>query len=194
FVLTYVPIRRTAGQPRERTARADHRLEQTPRGYAVAELQAVADEALRAEILRHGPQNMFQELSDQDDTFATAHGIHQLLHGFLPHYRLQDILKILLAKKIQAVARDSPQHTVKKPRGKRAAGKISGRTEHGHRCHCAASNPAFQEALTVPIEEAPAAQCADLEERALHAPVAHLAHTPGGFAIQVGKMIRHLFS
>jgi len=70
---------------------------------------------------------MFQELSDQHDALAAAHGIHKLLHGFLPHRRLQHILEVFLAKKIQAVARDSPQHTVEKPRGKRAAGEISRR-------------------------------------------------------------------
>ncbi len=83
---------------------------------------------------------------------------------------------------------------MEKPRGKRAAGKISRRAQQCHCRHAASANPAIQEALTVPIKEAHAAQRADLEQRALHAPVARLAHTPGGIAIQVGRMFRHLFS
>src|SRR5271165_5505400 len=152
----------SAGQPRKWPARPDDGVEQPPGSDTIAELHAIGDESFRGEVLGHGPENRFKELADEHHALTITDRINQLLHTLAAHARLQFILKVFLAEKVQAVAGNAAENGVQKPGGQGAAGQIGGRSQQAHGEHRGATNPALQKALAVPIEEARATKRADL--------------------------------
>src|SRR5207244_4254395 len=63
---------------------------------------------------------VFQELANQDDAFAVANRFDQLLSSLAAQLRLQDIVKVLFAEEVEAIAADAPKQCVQETRGKRA--------------------------------------------------------------------------
>ena len=130
---------------------------------SIAKFHAIGDEAFGGKVLSHGPEDVLEELADQNHALATADRINQFLHSVAAHAGLQLILKVFLAEKIQTVACDATQNGMQEPGGKGTASQISRRAQQPHRQHGSATHPALQEALAVPIEEAHATKRADLQ-------------------------------
>ena len=75
-------------------------------------------------MLRQRPQNMIQKLPDEHNPLAVLHRVEQFLNGLAPKLRLQHVVKILFAQKIQPVAADSSQQRVQQPRRKRPVYRV----------------------------------------------------------------------
>src|SRR5207302_2010407 len=99
----------TTRQPRERSSRAHHRIQQATRGLAVAIFQAVREKCFHAKMVRQRAKNVFQQLPNQHDLVALTNGRHDLFHCLAAELWLQDVMKILFAEQVQPVAADSPQ-------------------------------------------------------------------------------------
>src|SRR2546423_11298665 len=117
------------------------------------------------------PKNVFQELANQDDTIAVANCFDQLLGGLVAQLRLQDIVEVLLAQEIQAIAADSAEQCVQEASCERAAGKISERPRQSHASRARAPRPAFGKALRVPGEKTHRSQGAELKQGPFHTPI-----------------------
>src|SRR5438445_9120695 len=121
-------------------------------------------------MMRQGTKYIFQELSNQDDTVAVAKRFDQLFGGLAAQLRFQNVLKVLFAEEIQAVAADSAEQSVQEARCKRAAREVGERPRQRHGCHARAARPALGKTLRVPSEESDRAHGAELEQGAFRAP------------------------
>src|SRR5216684_5206891 len=106
------PVGAATGDPGQRTARTHDRVKQPARRLAVAKFEAVRDKRLDSEMVRQRPKNVFEKLPDQDDALAVAYCFEQVFGGLAAQLRLQDVVKVLFAEKIQAIAADPPQQNV----------------------------------------------------------------------------------
>ncbi len=63
-------------------------------------------------MMRQRPKYVLQKLPDEDDALAAAHRFDQLLGGFAAQLGFHNVVKVLFAQQIQAVAADTAQQTV----------------------------------------------------------------------------------
>ena len=180
------------GDPRQRSARAHNGIEEPAGGFAIAKFQAIRDEKIHAKMVRQWTKDVFQELANQDDAFAVANRFDQLLSSLAAQLRLQDIVKVLFAEEVEAIAADAPKQCVQETRGKRATRKISEGPRQRHAGHARAAGPAFRKTLRVPGEKADRAQGAKFEQGAFDAPIGNGAG-PGGKqdTPRIGLVWRH---
>ena len=96
-------------QRSECAARTNDRLQQSSGCHPGAKLQAVGDEMFHPEVRRQGTQHTLEQLPDQHNVFAAAHRRNQSLGSLAAQLRFQNVVEVLLAKQVQAVAGDAAQ-------------------------------------------------------------------------------------
>ena len=106
------PVGLSADDPRQRLSRPDHRREQSARGQAVAKFEAVGDQALDPEMPRQRPHDVVEPLTDQYDARAARLRLLQVRHPVGLQLRLEDVVEILFAEKVQTVATHAAQQGV----------------------------------------------------------------------------------
>src|ERR1700674_3424758 len=143
-------------------------------------------------MVRQRTKNVFDELPNENDALAPANGFEQLLGGRAAQLRLQDGVKILFSKKIEAITADATEQGVKKARSKGAARGISEWPRQCHPRHARASRPAFRKALGVPSEKTYWAHRAEFQQRAFHSPIRNFTRVRGGRkALRIGAGACH---
>ena len=156
-------VRRAAGDPREGPARTHDGIQQPAGCPAIAKFQAVGNEGLHSEMMGERPKYVLKQLPDQDDARSAANRFDQFLHGLAAQLRLQHVVKILFAKKIEPIAAHASQQRVQKPRSKGAVRGIGEGPQQRHRRHTRAPRPALRKALRVPGEESHRAHRAEFQ-------------------------------
>src|SRR5260370_29978762 len=107
-----------AQKPGQGPPRADDRLEQTASGAPLAKFETVCEQALDTKMPRQRTHHVVEALADQHDGLARRERLLQLFHACALELRLQNIVKILFAEKIKAVAADAAEQRVQKSRRK----------------------------------------------------------------------------
>ncbi len=97
---------------------------------------------------------MIQELADEHNSLAALPCFEQFLDSLVAKLRLQHVVKILLAEKVQPVAADASQQRVQQPSGKRPVCRIIYRPGHRQPRHSCAARPALGKTLRVPRKKA----------------------------------------
>ena len=159
-----------AQKPRQGTPRADDRVEQTAGGAPLAKFETVCEQAFDTKIPRQRTHHVVEALADQHDGLAHRERFLQLFHASALELRPQDIVEILFAEKVKAVAADAAEQRVQKPRRKNAVRSVSHRAQKPHQAHASAPGPALGKTLRVPGEIPDRAKSAQLEQTAFHAP------------------------
>src|SRR3989454_3163226 len=157
-----------AQKPGQGTPRADDRLEQTAGGAPLAKFETVCEQAFDTKIPRQRTHHVVEALADQDDGLARRERLLQLFHASALELRLQNIVEMLFAEKVKAVAADAAEQCVQKPRRKNAVRSVSHRAQKPHQAHASAPGPALGKTLRGPGEIAHPAESTQLKQGALH--------------------------
>ena len=105
-----------ANQAGEDAAGPDDGVQQAASGAAVAELQPVGEQKLHSQVVRQRAHDVVEPLADQHHRAvgSVAGGVGgqdflELLHSTPLEARLEDIVKVLFAQEVEAVAADAAQ-------------------------------------------------------------------------------------
>ena len=136
----------------------------------------IGDERLHAEVVRQRAHDVVEQLADEHDALAAAHGFEQLLARVFAQIRLQHVLKIFFAEQIEPVAAHPAQQRVQKSRGEGAARGVGKRPRQRHRRPCRARRAQRSEKLCEFQVKNPTGRIAPTcEQRAFDAPIHGLA-------------------
>ena len=105
--------------------------------------------------------------------------------------RPQDVLEILFAEQLQAVAANAAQKGVEQTSGKLAPAGVGEGSQQRHRRHARAARPALGKTLRVPGEIADRPKCAQLEQAPFDAPEYELARVRGKLTPHRIGWLRH---
>src|SRR5208282_6450478 len=117
-------VRAAACEPREWSARPNHGLDQSSRGDALAEVQAIAQDSIHAKMNRQRTHDVVQPLADQNHFAPVRQHLLQVLDAALLQARLQDIFEIFLAQKIETIATHAAKHSMKQARSNDAIRRV----------------------------------------------------------------------
>jgi hypothetical protein len=155
---------------RQRPSRANHWIEQPPRGNSIAKFQPVCHDALDPQVLRQRAHHMLQTLADEHHLPVLRHPLPQTGYAFRPELSFQNILKIFLAEQVQPVAAHAAQQSVQNPRRQHAVGGIKRRAKRRLQEKPSAPRPSLRECVSIPGEIRDRPNRRQRGQAAFHAP------------------------
>ena len=168
FALTIGSGTSDAGKQASRT---NHRREQTSCGNSVAKVEAVDQQPLHSQELSQGTHHVIESLAYQHDFCTSRLQFLEVSHAIGLQVRLQLVLEVLVAEKVEPVTADAPQDAVHHASREDAVRGIKKRTQGGHKEHQSPPHHASAESLRVPRKESYGLNRGQVEQTTLDAPV-----------------------
>ncbi len=141
--------------------------------------------------MRQRPHHVVNALAYQNDSLSLPHRLAEFFRSAAAKLRPQNILEILFAEQVQAVAADAAQERVQQTRGKLAPAGVGEGSQQRHRRHARAARPALGKTLRVPGEIADRPKCAQLEQAPFDAPEYELTRVRGKLTPRRIGWLRH---
>ena len=134
-----------------------------------------------------------RELADKHNPLAALRRVEQFLDSLAAKLRLQYIMKIFLAEKVQSVAANASQQRVQQSRGKRPVYRVIDGPGNRYPRDSRSTPPALRKALRIPSKKPHRAHSPQLQQRAFDAPVSRRARRRriAGRAFRVVSWVRH---
>src|ERR1700722_4340281 len=167
----HLPVRLASCEFGESTPRTNHWIEQAASGEAVAKIEAIAENALDAEMIGERSHDVVESLAYENNVRTGCDDFFESSNPGVFQSWLEEILKEFLAEEVEPIAAYAAQDRVEKACGEHAIGGVEKRARDRKDSHCSASPPAFEKGLCVPGEEADGTDGREIQQAAFDAPV-----------------------